>query len=246
MELRARGVPAILKRQGFDFFVIDAEHGAYTPREVADLISAGLQYGICPMVRVGGPDHRQITHVLDAGAEGVFVPMASTLETVQETVRQSKYHPLGQRGQNFMCTHSHFDPPASPQEVADYVSQANKDLFTAIMIETAEAAELVDDIAAVDGVDLLYMGPRDLSASMDVGMDPSHPKVARVKDRIVSACRKHGKIPGGHLGHPDSLAGAIADGMRFISHSAAIKILDDGASGYFRQVRETLADCGRE
>jgi len=241
VELKARGVLTILKSKGFDFFVVDTEHGSYTVSEVVDLISAGRQHGICPIVRVSGPNHDEITHVLDAGAEGIIVPMARSLDYVREAVSQSKYAPLGRRGCNFMRPHNAFEPFADAEAAVEYMEQANRELVTAIQIETAEAAEQVDEIAAMEGVDMLYVGPRDLSASLGTGMQVNHPRVLEVCDKVVAACKKHGKIAAGHFGDPVRLPDAFKNGMNFLGYAAAIKIFQDGTTRYFEDIREALA-----
>ena len=241
VELRAPGVVAVLKTMDFDFFVIDSEHGAYSPHEIIQLIDAGLQHGVCPMVRVSGPDHGEISHALDGGAEGVFIPMARSMECVREAVQQSKYHPVGRRGSHFGCRHTAFDGPASPEGVVEYMARANAELMTVIQIETAESAELIDDIAATDGVDSLYIGPRDLSAGLDLAMDTNHARIHEVCQQIAAACDAHGKIAGGHLADPARIAGAFESGMPFLGYASAIQIFKNGASQYRKDIGEALA-----
>ena len=241
VELKALGVPAVLKHCGFDFFMIDLEHGCYSDAETAQLIEAGKRHDICPLVRVASPDHERITHMLDAGAQGLLIPMARSLDYVKEAVAQSKYTPVGQRGMHFMRPHTEFDPPSN---AVDYMEQANKNLITAIQIETMEAAERMDEIAALDGVDMLYLGPGDLSASMGLPGQPGHPRVWEVTQRIIEVCRKHGKIPAGHLGGVADAPKAVAMGMNVVAYAASIRILINGATQHVTDLRNAQAGSG--
>ena len=237
VELKALGVPAVLKHSGFDFFMIDLEHGCYSDAEGTQLIEAGKRHGICPLVRVASADHERITHMLDSGAQGLLIPMARSLDYVKEAVAQSKYTPLGRRGMHFMRPHTDFDPPA---DAADYMQRANENLITAIQIETMEAVEQMDEIAAIDGVDMLYLGPGDLSAAMGMPGQAGHPRIWEVARRIIEVCRKHGKIPGGHLGGVADAPKAMAMGMNVVAYAASIRILINGATQHIKDLRSNL------
>ena len=236
VELRAFGVPAVLQGSGFDFFVVDQEHGCYSDAEAAELVQAGIRHGLFPMVRVAVPDHERITHALDSGAQGLLIPMATSLEYVEAAVAQSKYPPHGHRSPHFLRPHTAFDVP---RDQAGYMAQADRDVIIAIQIETVEAAELMDEIAAMDGVDMLYLGPSDLSASMGLAGQPDHPRIGEVIHRIIAVCRKHHKIPAGHL-RPDIAVKAMAAGMNVIGYAAGIQVLKDGATRHVDALREQL------
>ena len=242
VELRAAGALAILKRGGFDFCMIDTEHGYYSPNEVSGLIAAGKSAGICPIVRVSGPNHDEVTRVLDAGAEGILVPMARSLDYVRAAVAQSKYPPLGQRGVHFLRPHTGFDPPV---DSLDYMDRANRELITAVQIETPEAAGIVEDVAAMDGVDMLYVGPGDLSVTMGLGRQPDHPRVLEVAAKIVESCRKHGKIAAGHFGTPALVPKFVEMGMNVLGYRAALQLLLEGVTSYFESVRQELSGAGK-
>jgi len=236
VELRALGVPAVLQRSGFDYFVVDQEHGCYGDAEAAQLVQAGLRHGILPIIRVAVPDHERITHALDSGAQGLLIPMAASLEYVRAAVAQAKYPPAGRRSPHFMRPHTDFQAPDDP---AAYMTQANRGVIVAIQIETMEAVELMDEITATDGVDMLYLGPSDLSASMGLAGQPDHPRVWQAIRRVVEVCRKHRKIPGGHL-RPDIAVKAMAAGMNVIGYAAGIQVLKDGAARHVRVLRAAL------
>ena len=172
-ELSAPAVAMILQQNDFDFMLVDTEHGCFDPAAVAQLILAGKEAGLCPLVRVPGPDQAEIKRVLDAGAEGIMVPMSQSLEDVQQVVNHSKYPPLGQRGAHFVRPHTRY---MNPEDIADFMAEANRNLLTMVQIETRAAAELVDEIAAVEGVDTLLIGSRSgrtgLSRTGQAGRGP--------------------------------------------------------------------------
>ncbi|MEW6753147.1 MAG: aldolase/citrate lyase family protein [Candidatus Latescibacterota bacterium] len=225
VELRTPAVARILRQGGFDFMLVDTEHGCYDPATVAALIQAGKQAGICPLVRVPGPEQAEIKRVLDAGALGIMVPMCRTLEEVQQAVASSKYPPLGRRGAHFARPHTEFVAPA---DAAEFMGRANRSLLTIVQIETGEAAELVDSIAAMDGVDLLYVGPGDLSIALGHAGDITHPAVMAVVERTCRACAAHGKIAGCHFATPQVLPELRALGVRLVGYGAVIRMLRDG------------------
>lgn len=237
-ELRAPGAAAALRHAGFEFFLLDTEHGYYSPHDVTELMLTGKRHGICPFVRVSAPTHGEITHALDAGAEGILIPMVRSLDEVGRAVAQSKYVPLGVRGVHFLRPHTGFDPPADAQAFMD---QANRTLITAVQIETPEAVDLIPDIAAVDGVDMLYLGPGDLSVAMGLGLAADHPRVLAVADRIVEACAQHGKMAAGHVGSPEHALKYIEKGMNVIGYGAALRLLRNGAAGYVESLQHLLS-----
>ena len=238
VELRTPAVARLLCQGGFDFLMVDTEHGCYDPAVVAQHIQAGRQNGICPLVRVPGPDRGEIKRALDSGAEGVMVPMCECLEEVEEAVQASKYPPQGRRGAHFTRPHSDYSTPA---DMAEYMDRANHELLTIIQIETLPAAELVDEIAAVPGVDLLYLGPGDLSIAMGIPGQLTHPDVLSVVARMTAACERHGKIAGCHFADPAVLPELQRLGVRLVGYGAAVRMLQWGIQQMATGARAALA-----
>ncbi len=180
---------------GFDFMVLDGEHGHANPRELEATIESGYQNGICTILRPPNVDRGMITRSLDAGAGGVLIPFCSTLEEVHQAVRTTKYTPVGQRGVHLLrghTRHRRHDPTT-------FMAEANRDLLTIIQIELASAVGLVEKIAAIDGVDGLYIGPGDLSVDLGVPGQWSAPPVMDAIRRTADACQAQGKIMGCHF-----------------------------------------------
>jgi 4-hydroxy-2-oxoheptanedioate aldolase len=238
VELRTPAVGRLLSQGGFDFLLVDTEHGCYDPAVVAQHIQAGKLNGVCPLVRVPGPERAEIKRALDAGAEGVMVPMCERLEEVEEAVQSSKYPPLGRRGAHFTRPHTNF---STPQDMAEYMAAANRELFTIIQIETAQAAGLVDEIAAMPGVDMLYLGPGDLSIAMGIPGQLTHPDVLDVVTRMAAACKRYGKIAGCHFADPAVLPQLRRVGVHLVGYGAMVRMLQQGVQQMGAGARKALA-----
>lgn len=244
LEVTTPAVVPILKTCGFGFYVIDLEHGCFDDSELRALISAGKQYGLCPMVRVADSGRATITRALDAGAEGVMVAMVQTLDDVCGCVQSSKYPPLGGRGVHMLRPHTDFIPP---KDLVVFLDQANRDIILGVQIETAGAVTLIDQIAAFPGVDLLYLGPMDLSVALGQPGEVGHEKVTTVATSMARACRAHGKLAGIHAADPESLARLIPEGVSLFGHAADLRLFWNGAEAFItnanqqvKRVRENL------
>lgn len=222
VEFNAPGAVIAVSHSGFDFVMVDCEHGTYDLSQVRQLIDTAVAAGISPWVRVPAANSSMIGQVLDAGAEGIVVPQVRTMDQVRRVVEQTKYPPLGQRGLHMMRGHANY---RVPDDMGSYVCEANRQLITLIQIETAEAAEMVDDIAATDGVDALYIGPGDLSITLGHPGRPDNPDSRRVYANTAAACKKHGKIAGTHYDEPTTIPALVEQGFSVFGWRAAISAL---------------------
>jgi 2-dehydro-3-deoxyglucarate aldolase/4-hydroxy-2-oxoheptanedioate aldolase len=141
VELRTPTVARFLQQGGFDIMLIDTEHGQFDPSEVSAQICAGKRWGVCPLVRVSGPERGEIMRALDDGADGIMVPMCDSADDAERVVEFSKYPPIGQRGAHFARPHTEFSPP---DDLGAYMEGENRELLTIVQIETSAAVERVD------------------------------------------------------------------------------------------------------
>jgi len=236
VEMKTPATAQILKQSGFDFCVVDTEHGAYCTDEVRRLIDAAKHAGICPMVRVSLVDPAMMGRALDAGAEGIVVPMCRSMEDIRTAVVRTKYPPLGRRGLHLLRPHTDFNPPADAPE---FCRQANDKLILAIQIETVAAAALIDEIAATEGVDMLYVGPGDLSAEMGHFKQLTHPDVRDIVARVGRACQEHNKLAGSH-GRLEDVSELARMGIRAIGYGAALRLFWEGAETFINRARERI------
>lgn len=179
----------IFRQAGFQFVIIDDEHGYFDYSKVAALISTAAGYGYPVMIRVPGISREYITKVLDMGASGILVPMVNTPEDAAQIVSYAKYSPIGHRGVSTMRAHTDYAPPSLPF----YMKEANQRVSVFIQIETQRALRNAKEIASVEGLDGLFIGPNDLSCDMGlpggVSSDEILDAAAQIKE-AVAACDK--------------------------------------------------------
>jgi 2-keto-3-deoxy-L-rhamnonate aldolase RhmA len=176
----------IIGLAGFDAAFIDMEHTSYDLRDVQLAVMAAERVGITSIVRTPGFDPAQILRLLDMGVQGIQVPHVSSPDTAREAVAAVRYPPHGERGMAAGSRAAEYGRVA----LLDHMAQSNREILLACMIEDMEAVERIDEIAAVEGVDLLAVGPSDLSRSLGVSGHPDHPRLVAAIDRVREAVKK--------------------------------------------------------
>ena len=212
---QARTVDAgkIAKTCGFDWLFIDMEHGSMSVDDTVQVSIAAQDAGVTPIVRVPGFQHFHATRVLDGGAQGVVVPHVDTPEVAAQMVSNCRYPPIGHRSVTGSLPHIDFET----HPIGETTSVINDATLLVVMIETPLAVENVEKIAAVDGVDVLLVGTNDLCMELGMPGQVGDPKVGEIMERIVAACRDHGKFPGLGGVYDEALMQRYIDiGMRFI------------------------------
>jgi 2-dehydro-3-deoxyglucarate aldolase/4-hydroxy-2-oxoheptanedioate aldolase len=168
---------------------IDQEHSAVPHAQLELMLMACRAVGLDAFARVPPTDYATIMRPMEAGCSGVMIAQVRTLEEVQQAVSWAKYPPRGVRGM-FGGT---FEAEYGRVAMREHAANANSDRWVAIQIETAEAIEIVDQIAAADGVDHLFVGPADLSVNLGVPGEFLHPKCVAALERVAAACKTAGK-----------------------------------------------------
>jgi 4-hydroxy-2-oxoheptanedioate aldolase len=172
----------LLALQGFDFLVLDGEHGTMEPRDCENMVRAAELRGPAPIVRVPANRPEVILRFLDTGALGVHVPLVESGGEADAAVRAIKYSPRGARGLAGVRAASFGAEP-----LGDYAAAANEETLVVIQIETRAALDRVDEIANVDGVDVVFVGPTDLSQAFGVTGQLAHPRLEEAYDAIAAA-----------------------------------------------------------
>lgn len=196
---------------GFDWTWIDCEHGTGDYSELIPQIQAASIHNAPAVVRIAWNEAPRFKRVLDLGAAGIMVPYVTSAREAEQAAASMRYPPAGIRGVarfNRACGFG--------QEFDTYFKQANDNLLTVVQIETKDSVEQAEEIAAVEGVDVLFVGPLDLSVNMGMVQDFEHPEFELALDRVAAACRKHGKAAGILLPKLDYLADWIARGYTFL------------------------------
>ncbi|NOU96229.1 aldolase [Paenibacillus sp. LMG 31456] len=183
----------ILGHSGFDFVLIDNEHGSFSWSQVEEMIRACEVSGVTPIVRVVSSAPSEILKALDRGAKGVHVPQINTGEEARAVVAAAKFPPLGNRGVAYSVRAAQY----GRNKGSSYLQQSNDDVLVCVHIETPQAVEQVDSIMQ-SGIDLAFVGPTDLSVSAGYPDQPDHPELKAMRDKVLASGRKYG-VPVGIL-----------------------------------------------
>lgn len=229
---------------GVHSVTVDLQHGMLSFADTLTMMQAISATPATPMVRVPSLDPPQIMHLLDAGAYGVICPMISTPEQAAELVSACRYPPTGNRS---------FGPSRGLlYGGADYVAQADATVMAIPMIETAEAVERIDEILAVDGVDMVYLGPNDLAFALDGHVGFPRPVSEAALDTVLKAAERRGIPAGIFCASAEEAAARAAQGFRLVtpandfahltrSMKDAVRVLTDGTGA---EASQSLAKHG--
>ena len=196
---------------GFDWAWIDCEHGTGDYSELIPQMQAASINNTPAIVRIAWNEIPKFKRVLDLGASGIMVPYVTSAREAEQAASAMRYPPQGIRGVakfNRACGFG--------QNFRTYFEQANDNLLTVVQIETKEAVGLAEDIAAVDGVDVLFIGPLDLTVNMNMADNYEHPEFLQAMDKVAAACKKSGKVAGILVPRLDYLESWIAKGFTFL------------------------------
>lgn len=221
----------LLARTGFDCVVVDTEHGAIDLGEAENLVRAVAQGGSAALIRVAGNDQALLKRALDLGPEGVIVPLVSTRQAAEDAVRFAKYPPEGVRGVGVARAQTY------GLDLGGYLGRANREGLVAVQVEDAEALRNLDEIAAVPGLDLLFVGPFDLSASLGYPGQPDHPAVEEALSQVLSAARREGKSAGVHVSDGAAAARRLDQGFRLVTVATDLLLLGRAARSELDQAR---------
>jgi len=196
---------------GFDWVLLDLEHGAGGEEQVRDVVPAAGSYGVPTLVRVEGAERIRIGRALDSGAAGIMLPRLNSAAEVGVALTHLRYPPTGDRGVATYNRACRFGLDAGALDRADH------ETLCVVQIESAAAVAAADDIAAIDGVDVLFIGPRDLSHDLGVPGDITAPAYVEALDTVLAAARHHGKAAGMLVGDGDAAAVRLAEGWSFLA-----------------------------
>lgn len=217
-------VAEICAGSGLDWVLIDMEHGPNGLESVLAQLQAVAAYPITPVVRVPSDDPTVVKQVLDLGAQTLLVPMVSSALQAAEVVAAALYPPLGRRGVGSALARS-----ARWNRVPDYLASAADHVSVIVQIESTEGVEAAAEIAAVPGVDGVFVGPSDLAASMGLLGQQSHPEVVSAVRTAFAAVRDAGKPVGVNAFDPAVASGYLSDGASFLLVGADVAMLARGS-----------------
>lgn len=226
-HLRTVAAPVLAGATGHDWIFIDTEHGAFSVQETTQLCIAALPTGVTPIVRVCAGAIDEATRALDNGALGIVVPHVDTAKQARRIAEAFRYPPDGHRSWGGPPAVYGYRPPSTMEAQA----AINAEILTIVMLESPEAIGNADDIAAVDGVDMLFIGTSDLTAELGISGQMGHPKVIEAYRSVGEACLKHGKVLGmGGVYDEENASRYVGMGARFILTGSDHSYLMAGAS----------------
>jgi 4-hydroxy-2-oxoheptanedioate aldolase len=237
LEIPSPQLVELLGLAGFDFVVIDREHGAIGLEKTEELIRAALATEISPMVRVSHCEPVAIRQPLDMGAAGIHVPQIESAEMAQEVVRSSTFFPSGERGlQPFVRAASYRAYPTD-----DFLRQANEEIVRVLHIEGERGIAQFDDILKVAGIDVAFIGPYDLSQSLGIPGQVRHPLVLDRMKAIIEKAQRAGKAVGTFCDDAPTAVSWRDLGVSYLTVSMDAHIFLTGA----RQIVSGLKDRSR-
>src|SRR5258708_18582146 len=224
----------VMKSAGFDWLFLDLEHGVMSIETAAEICVAAQDSGIAPIVRVPYGELAMATPLLDGGALGIVIPHVDTPAEAKEIVDRLRYAPLGHRSVG--GGQAQFD--YAPMKMADMIKKSNDNTLITVMIETPKAVRNAEPIAAVPAIDSLLIGSSDLSVELGIPGENGHAKIQEAVDKVVDACKKHGKWPGmGGAYSEELLQLYIGKGMKLLLAGNDLPMLTNAARTHQAKVR---------
>ena len=218
---------------GYQGFWIDHEHAGPTIAEIEACAMSGRACGLDSFVRLAPTDYAIVTRCLESGVGGVMAAQINTAADAERFIQWSKFAPRGKRGLNA----GGHDGQFNNLPLVEFCERANRDSFVAIQIETRSAVEHCASIAAIDGVDLLFIGPADLSQELGVTGQFLHPDCLAAIDRVAAACRTAGKTWGAVTTSPEHAVMLLEKGCSMLSPTNDVRAFNAG----IRETRQQFA-----
>ncbi len=231
-------VAEIMAACGFDFLVVDAEHSAVDVPQ-AQVIFQAIKAGnpnCVPMVRLPENSYAETKRYLDAGAMGVIAPLINCAHDAKELVRSVKYPPMGERGVGYGRSHGY------GFSFNEYMAKANKETFVCVQIEHIKAVKNLGEILSVEGVDAVFIGPYDLTASMGITGQFEHPDYLKVRRNILDECLRNNARAGIHVIEPDPQEAMkrIEEGFSIMAYSLDITMVGNACRQGLEEIRQKL------
>lgn len=222
----------ILALAGFDFVMLDGEHGRVSPDNAYPMILAAESRGVPVLARIGQNDRQVILKFLDLAIGGVMIPQTNTPEEAQAALAAMRYHPRGVRG---LAGGRHFDHALGSPAI-EMVPQLNDRLVAMVQFEHVDALDRLDEILALPELDVLFVGPNDLAQSMGFPGQPGHPEVEAVIERVCAAAQGGRVALGTVATDTDGINRRLNQGFRMVVTNASF-LLGSAAKGVLAGVK---------
>jgi 2-keto-3-deoxy-L-rhamnonate aldolase RhmA len=234
MEFATTGIGRLSAAAGAQFAVFDMEHTGWTLETIKMLVATSRSVDLLPLVRVPTLDYHHIAHALDVGAGGLVIPLVQSAEQIRQALSYALYPPRGQRGCAFGVSHDDY----LPGNIVEKIEAINENLLMIAQIETVSGVQQAEAIAAVEGVDAIWVGPYDLSVSLGIPGEFGHPKLLDAIERVRQAAEKHQRaMVLGTLDRQQLLDGP-KHGYRMLVYAADLSIYQQALRSCFDSLEE--------
>lgn len=235
-EIYVPNIVRLLARCGYDFILIDCEHGYFDMSQVANLIAVADGAQMPVIVRVTQPSRTNITKYLDMGAQGILLSDVSGRENAERLASLCRYAPAGNRGVSTFRAHTGY----SSGNVGQIMRDANESVIVICQIESPETVEKIDEITSIPGVDGVLIGPNDLSQHIGIFGEYKHPCMVQAMKDVARSAKRNGKWSGVITANHDLLNIGRDCGMTCFSVGSELNALYSGATQSLCRVRELM------
>ncbi len=218
---------------GFDFVIIDEEHGPISIESAQNMIRAAESVNITPIIRVGNNDEALILRALDIGAQGVEIPQINSKPDAVRAVKSVKYSPQGERG---VCRYVRAANYSSIDKF-EYFKSANSETMIIAHIEGVEGINNLDEILSVSGIDVIFIGPYDLSQSLGIPGEVNHPLVTEKMKEVVSKCKENKIAVGTFADDLETAKSWISLGVQYMAFSVDVGILYEASKNIINRLK---------
>lgn len=229
-------VSEVLGYSGVDFVMIDMEHGAIDIADIRNSTAVLRHMGIPVMVRVASSEPAFISKTLDLGVDGIMIPAVETADQAREIVNASKFAPIGKRGMGGPSAANQYGlVPTEP-----FIQSENRRVITIAQIETKQGIDHIDEILEVEGIDLFFIGPFDLSQSLGVTGQMDHPFMRDAIQTVLEKAKATGKVVGIHGPTPDFVGYWRKQGIQFFTYGMDTVLLRQAVQSAFDLLRNEI------
>ena len=219
VEMRTPNMGTLLDIAGYDFAIFDMEHGSYTLSDMAVMLPGFRGCHCAPFVRVPTVRREFIQPLLDLGVTGIVVPMVETAADAQACVQLMKYPPVGKRGVAYCRPHALFRTPTDSR----FTAEANENTLLVVQIESAQGLAHVDEILAVPGIDVAFVGNADLAQSLGCPPALESGRIRDAMETVLKSAAAHKVVGGGNVADPGIIADLHKHGLRFVTLTSDVE-----------------------
>lgn len=223
----------VIAKSGLDFVIIDMEHGVSNFDLAQNMVISAQAEGVSALIRVPKVDESYILRALDSGCDGIIVPQVKSYEDVERIVEYAKYAPIGKRGFNPFVRAGNYS-----NKNPDYTKNQNENKIIGVILESLDALNDIEKIAANEYIDVIYLGQYDLSLAFGKAGDIKHPKVLEFMDKAIKIAKKYNKHIGYMVHSANDVKEAVEKNIKFLVYKTDTSILFDGYNNFINSLKE--------